>query len=162
MVTTARRNTTASDLVAPGCAHSDAIQMSPCQYICRAMNGSSNPLATRKPRATPWLLSVSAIAATKVAAHEAVAEDVDGIQERVERHEQKLLHARRATGRQPGHDPGELHEVVDADEHGVHRGERHRAWLQIFRSGGASSWMPSIRSKNEGPRNRFSRGACRE
>lgn len=52
-------------------------------------------------------------------AHEAVAEDVHGIQERVEGHEQKHLNAFNLSARETGRDQGELNIVDQADEDGV-------------------------------------------
>jgi hypothetical protein len=59
-------------------------------------------------------------------AHEAVAEDIDGVEERIEGREQKCLDALDVAPRKAGAHPGELHKVHEADEHGVRRGECHR------------------------------------
>src|SRR5262245_47424064 len=66
----ARRKTTATDQVAPGnvTAHSAAIQINQCQYICSAMNGSSSPFEMRSQRAIfSAPLPVNTIAANSVA-----------------------------------------------------------------------------------------------
>jgi hypothetical protein len=52
-------------------------------------------------------------------AHEAVAKDVDGVKERIERCEEKRLDALRSTRNDSRRNPSELHEVVDADQKGV-------------------------------------------